>query len=82
MTIGIASPPIPESISQEISAIQAVRLVLQKDFQCTQRVALLARQPNFNLRLFNPTSLRRGVIGPIMEMVVYFKELNTPLDAQ
>ena len=43
-------------------------------------VALLARQPNFNLRLFNPTSLRRGVIGPIMEMGV-FQGIESP-DAQ
>lgn len=40
------------------------------------RLAMLARAPNFDLRVFNPGRLRRGVIGPAMEMVIYFTELN------
>jgi putative cardiolipin synthase len=41
-----------------------------------EELALLARRENFHLRIFNPTRLRRGLIGPAMEMVIYFKELN------
>jgi len=40
------------------------------------RLAMLARTDNFYLRVFNPGRLRRGVIGPAMEMVIYFQELN------
>ena len=41
-----------------------------------RRLGMLARAPNFHLRVFNPGYIRRGVIGPAMEMVVYFRELN------
>jgi len=39
-------------------------------------LATLAARPNVDLRVFNPGALRRGVIGPMMQMVIYFKELN------
>jgi putative cardiolipin synthase len=39
-------------------------------------LATLAIHPNVNLRVFNPGLVRRGIIGPMMQMVIYFKELN------
>jgi putative cardiolipin synthase len=39
-------------------------------------LAAIAALDNVDMRIFNPSSVRRGIIGPLMEMVLYFKELN------
>lgn len=39
-------------------------------------IAAISSHPNFEIRLFNPTAVRRGTLGPLFEFVAYFKELN------
>jgi len=53
--------------------------ILVDDFalRATDRgLATLARHPGLEIRLFNPKLVRRGVVGPLVEMALYFRELN------